>query len=78
MYLIQKLYMLMQRSSHALDNTVLLRYELVPPHEHGQFREAKLKANLKNALKVKVFERRVADIIDDTFLVGCEILWIFP
>ena len=70
-------------STRALNTNTLLSHELAPHptsifDEHGHLREAKSKANLKNALKVEVSERAHANHIQAEFLDGCAVLWVIP
>ena len=44
----------------------------------GQMREAKPKANLKNAIKVNVSSRYADNDVDSSFLDACAVLWVVP
>ena len=44
----------------------------------GQMREAKTKANLKNAIKVEESSRDAENDVDASFLDGCAVLWVVP
>ena len=62
-------------SPWALNTNTLLSHELAPHptsifDEHGHLREAKSKANLKNALKVEVSERAHANHIQAECIEG--------
>ena len=73
----------LQSSPRALNTSILLSHELAPHptaifDEHGHMREAKSKANLKNALKVEVSGRAIESSVQAKFLDGCAVLWVIP
>ena len=44
----------------------------------GKLREAKTKANLKNATKVEVSSRYAENDLYASFMDGCAVLWVVP
>ena len=73
----------LQSSACDLDTTTLMGHELSPIptsmfDENGNMRDAKIKSNLKNALKVKVSRRPAEQDVQATFLDGCAVLWVVP
>ncbi|KAI0219559.1 hypothetical protein LSAT2_028913 [Lamellibrachia satsuma] len=46
--------------------------------ENGNMRDAKMKSNLKNVLKVEVSRRLAEQDVQATFLDGCAVLWVVP
>ena len=59
--------------SHALSPYPMSMFDA-----DGQMREAKTKANLKNAIKVEVSNRDAENDVDASFLDGCAVLWVVP
>ena len=73
----------MQSGQSSLDADNIMAHELSPYptsmfDADGQMREAKTKANLKNAIKVEVTSRDAENDLDASFLDGCAMLWVVP
>uniref|UniRef100_UPI00359005F2 uncharacterized protein n=1 Tax=Myxine glutinosa TaxID=7769 RepID=UPI00359005F2 len=75
--------MRLQSDPRSLDADSIMAHELSPYptsmfDADGQMREAKTKANLKNAIKVEVSSRNAEKDAEASFLDGCAILWVVP
>ena len=73
----------LQSGQCSLDADRIMAHELSPYptsmfDADGQMREAKTKANLKNAIKVEVSSRDAENDVDALFLDGCDVLWVVP
>ena len=73
----------LQSGQRSLDADSIMANELSPNptsmfDADGQMREAKTKANLKNAIKVEVSSRDAEHDVDASFLDGCAVLWVVP
>ena len=73
----------LQSGQRSLDADSIMAHELSPYptsmfDADGQMREAKTKANLKNAIKVEVSSRDAENDVDALFLDGCAVLWVVP
>ena len=73
----------LQSSHRSLDADNIMAHELsLYPSSmfdaDGQLREAKNKANLKNAIKVEISSRNAEKDVEVSFLDGCAILWVVP
>ena len=71
----------LHRSARNYETNNLMAYELSPQptsmfNDSGDMRDAKTKANLKNALKVETSVRNMK--IETAFLDGCAVLWVVP
>uniref|UniRef100_UPI00358EAA80 uncharacterized protein n=1 Tax=Myxine glutinosa TaxID=7769 RepID=UPI00358EAA80 len=73
----------LQSGPRSLDSDSIMAHELSPYPTNmfdadGQMREAKTKANLKNAIKVEVSSRNAEKDVEASFLDGCTVLWVVP
>ena len=73
----------LQSGQRILDADSIIAHELSPYptsmfDADGQMREAKTKANLKNAIVVEVSSRDAENDADALFLDGCAVLWVVP
>ena len=68
----------LQSGQRSLDAHGLSPYPTSMLDADGQMREAKTKANLKNAIKVEVSSRDAENDVHASFLDGCAVLWVVP
>ena len=73
----------LQSGQRSLNADIIMAHELSPYptsmcDAYGHMREAKTKANLKNAIKVEVSSRYAENDVDASFLDGCAVLRVVP